>query len=151
MSPTRKPLIVAACLCEKVLRESDGVLSLIRIVDQFTVSVPPEMPKHVSPAIVLNLVVALKANGIRGPQEIMMRLHGPTKETEPRKLPFNLEGDKEDALLGVNLLTTIAVEVERFGPGRIDLEWQGELLTSVPFRVTRAQAQSDGGESQTPK
>ena len=43
------PYLSVAVLCEKVLREADGVSSIIRIVDRITVSAkgkeaPPDMP-----------------------------------------------------------------------------------------------------------
>ena len=44
---TEGPNVVAAVFCEKVLQEKDGVLSAIRIVDRFTVSV--EAPSGAAP------------------------------------------------------------------------------------------------------
>lgn len=63
------PYLAMALLCEKVLREADGVLSLIRIVDRITVSFSgPDAPVQMPPAPVnLTLVVGFKSGFARGP------------------------------------------------------------------------------------
>lgn len=56
-----KPYVIGAFFCERVLKEEDGVLSAIRIVDVFNVHVPTEMPPDVTPAIQLTMVAIFKS------------------------------------------------------------------------------------------
>lgn len=38
-----KPLLAAAVTCERVLREVDGVLTPVRLVDTFTIAAPEDV------------------------------------------------------------------------------------------------------------
>src|SRR5438552_2529043 len=74
------PYIRVATLCERVLQEQDGVVSLIRVVDRFTQtaagpSVPAEMPPL---TISTTLVVNLSSGQARGSYEIAFRIEHPS-------------------------------------------------------------------------
>lgn len=134
-----KPFVAIACLCEKVLREPDGALSLIRIVDQFTVAVPPDVPEEFKPHISMQLVVALRGFGLIGKYDIVLKVYGPTKASSPAKMPVEFKVDAQ----AINIVTTIVLGIETFGQCRIDVEWEGEVLTSVPFTLVQGQARTD--------
>ena len=143
-----KPTIAAACLCERTLMESDGTISIIRMVDQFTVGVPPDVVERLNPQLVLTLVVVLKSRGgLVGKHELVLQMHGPTKSQEPQ--PVEIEF-REGSLSTVNATINIAVGViKNFGECRIDLSFDGELLTTVPFRVVQGPAQATEGSETT--
>jgi len=70
-----KPLVTAACLCERVLTEADGVMTLVRVVDQFTVpAAPPEVIDRLNPHLVLTLVLMMKANGHVGKHRLTIQI-----------------------------------------------------------------------------
>ena len=78
----RGPFVQLALFCERVLREADGVMSIIRIVDRVTHTergpdAPEEMPEVHFP---LFLVVSLKAGTARGPHEIRITPEQPSGE-----------------------------------------------------------------------
>jgi hypothetical protein len=62
------PYLAAAFLCEKALRETDGVNSFVRVVDRWTISGPDEtMPQS---SIQATLVVMFKSGIHRGPGQL---------------------------------------------------------------------------------
>jgi hypothetical protein len=42
--PNTKPLVAVATLCEQILEEKDGVVSVIRVVDTYHVEPPKDLP-----------------------------------------------------------------------------------------------------------
>lgn len=136
----KKPLVTVACLCEKVLSEPDGVLSLIRIVDQYTVSAPPAVLESALPQLVITLVLGLKSNGLVGKHEVVVQMHGPAKSQEPHKIDVEFQNQP---LAGFNIVTQVAIGlVKNFGEARFDVTFDGEFLTSIPFRLLQAPAQA---------
>lgn len=135
--PTKKPLVTAACLCEKVLNEADGVLSLIRVVDQYTVGASPDVVERLAPHLVVRLVLMLKGNGNVGKHQIGIQLVGPTnKAQETRTIEIEFP---DKPLGGANVVLQVAIGVvKNFGESRFDVTFDGEFLTSVPFRVLQA-------------
>lgn len=140
------PLVSAAFLCEKVITDKlDDVLSLIRVVDQFTVGAPPDVVERLNPQLALTLVVMLKANGQSGQHNVGVRLHGPTKSHEVQTIAIAFPDGNNRELAGVNLIVQIAVGVvKNTGEFRIELTYDGRYLTKVPFRVQPLPAQPIG-------
>ena len=134
------PVVGLACLCEKVLTEKDGVITLVRLVDQFTAVVPPNLPEGFKPHISMTLVLNLRAAGLTGKHDVRIVMHGPTKAADPQD--FVVEFPPGD-LSAVNLLLTVGIGIEKFGNCRLDVLFDGEPLTTVPFRLIEAQAQTD--------
>jgi hypothetical protein len=84
------PFIRLAALCEKVLREADGVLSLIRVVDIITQRVSgPDAPDHMPDLRVpLFLVVVLTPDSVLGAHDITIIPQLPSGETmKPDRKP----------------------------------------------------------------
>lgn len=73
------PYLRVAALCERVLTESDGVLSLIRVVDRWThQAVGPNAPAEMPPfTINPTLVLIFTAGQARGAYEVLLRLESP--------------------------------------------------------------------------
>lgn len=128
------PHVQLATFCEKVLAEQDGVLSVIRVIDRFIVSVntegaPAELPEGgILPA---TLVVSLRAGDARGRHPVTIRAQQPSGAYLPdQTFDATFEGDER----GVNLLLNIGI-------GAIEgLYWfeilvNDTLLTRVPLRI----------------
>ena len=120
-----------AIFCEKVLREADGVLSIIRVVDRFTVpGSTPEMPPHV---LSFMIVVLFKAGFMRGKQTIAIRPKSPTGLDLPAmELPVLFEGDDDR---GIAMTFPI-----QWAPPEEGLYWwevylNQEMVTRMPLRV----------------
>ena len=55
------PFVAVACVCERVLIEKDEVVSIIRIADNFTLTIPPQVPEEFKPHVSMQLLVSLRA------------------------------------------------------------------------------------------
>ena len=120
-----------AVFCEKMLREADGVISVIRIVDRFTVNgATPEMPPQV---LQFMIIVSFKSGFMRGKQTIAIRPVSPSKEDLPAmEFPVLFEGDDDRGM-------ALAFPVQ-WVPPEEGLYWWNvylnqELVTSMPLRV----------------
>lgn len=136
------PYIAAALFCERVLQESDGVLSAIRIIDQQIVH-GPNVPGDMPPATMnATLLIALKAGETRGRYTVRVAPEEPSgQQLPPVDFAVNfLGGDGEQ---GVNLIVPLGMQVVQEGLYWFDIQWVDtkaaadsvELLTRVPLRV----------------
>src|SRR5215831_7001617 len=62
----RLPYVAAALICEKVLQETNGSISIIRLADRVDITKPPDFPAGVKPMIQLNGFVSLKSGDTKG-------------------------------------------------------------------------------------
>jgi hypothetical protein len=127
------PYISAALLCEKVLQEQDGVISVIRVVDRF---IRPKPTAQIAPQpIQVMLVLSFKAGGIgTGNFRIKIRLfkpetHVPIAEMENSAF---FEGGPD---LGANIVTPILMLADEEGLHWIEVLFEDRLVTRVPLRV----------------
>lgn len=133
---TPKPLVQVACVCEKVLTEHDNVPSLIRIVDTYTLHVPPGQSPSDS-AVSLTAFVALKSGEVVGEYEAGLRLVPPDgKATQVRKWPVVLNGSEH----GVNLKIEFVIPSPTPGLYWFDVLWGEDVLTRIPFRLKTSPA-----------
>jgi hypothetical protein len=129
-----------AALCERVLTEQDGVLSLIRVVDRITqAAAGEEVPEQMPPFLLsnLNLVVMLKAGEAQGRYAIKLRILDPSGVHLPeRELPVHFEQGNR----GTNIVSPVQMPIqyegvywfEIFLSGRRAEDW---LLTRIPLQV----------------
>lgn len=78
------PIIQVACLCERVLREGDGTLSIIRAIDTWTVEnnspgAPQKMPEFET---FLHYLVLVKAGEAKGRFSYLVEFEKPSGETK---------------------------------------------------------------------
>lgn len=130
--PNIRPLIAAACICEKVLHERDDVVSLIRLVDTFKMTIP-EIPEGMKPATQLTAFVSLKSGDLEGQYEITMAIRTPSGKVlqVPNKWPVLLKGGHQ----GANLVMKFGLPLVEFGLFYFDVIWEGDVLTSIPFML----------------
>jgi hypothetical protein len=135
------PYLVAACFCDKVLREADGVLSLIRVVDRWNiVGTTPTM----SPTVVQGTLVVLFKSGIaRSSAQLIITPISPTNERmqPPIVAPLLFEGDDDR---GAGIVIPMGFPVREPGPYwfEVALTLQGgqaEVLTFIPMRIVYLQ------------
>jgi hypothetical protein len=135
------PHLQVAVLCESVIEDKQGVLSLIRVVDQITQTavgpdVPDEMPAFTLEA--LTMVISLKADQARGRYTVKIRPEAPGGVQLPAmQMPIQLDGGER----GINLISRLNFLVEQEGIYWFDILFspkKGEedrLLTRIPLRV----------------
>ena len=129
------PHIQIAAFCEKVLRENDGAVSLIRIIDRFNISGRvPEMPPN---SISFTIFICFKAGFYRGKASLKVSPVSPTgKELPGLDFLVLFEGDDErGSIVQANMTMLINEE----GLYWFDVSLLGVHVTRMPLRVVYQQ------------
>jgi hypothetical protein len=128
-----KPYIIAAFLCEKVLQETDKVLSAIRIIDIFTV---PPRPKELSPEIqptIQMTMLAMFRSEEPSSHSLTFDVVSPSGKVNHVGNPvaINIVGQEH----GANVVIQFPVNIGEAGSYWIDLLLDGDRVTRVPFAI----------------
>ncbi len=120
-----------ATFCEKVLREADGVSSLIRLIDRFNVQGTTQEMQPV--ALSFMVYISFRSGFLRGKQKISLRPKSPKGDDLPSmEIPVLFEGDEER---GPTLIFPINWVAQEEGLFWWDLHLNDELVTRMPLRV----------------
>ncbi len=131
------PYLKSAVFCEKILKEADNVMSLIRVVDRVTItatgpSAPDTMPKT---PYNITAVIALTSGQSRGRHEIKIETEEPSGLKKPPFLvTVQMEGEDRSANVVVNMHFTFETE----GLYWFHVYFDNTLLTKMPFRIMYA-------------
>jgi hypothetical protein len=133
-----RPYLAGAFICEKVLREKDDVLSAIRIVDTFFIE--EHALKHageLEAGVPINVLLMLKSGDIVGESVVRLKVRSPSNKTVEivNDFAISLKGGESGANLHITIL--IRLKDQEFGLFWIDVFWNGEVLTSIPFKLVR--------------
>ena len=133
LTPTG-PFIQAALICEKVLEEKDGVLSVIRVIDRLThainaPSLPAELPQVTFPCV---LLVMLKSGRARGRHQVEVAMEHPSgRRNQIISSSLQLEGEER----GANLVLRVGLTFDAEGLYWFDVILDDRLFTRIPFRM----------------
>ena len=129
------PYLICAVLCERVLREVDGVKTAVRMVDRVTHTVShPNAPDEMQPfTYELSLLIRFKAGVARGRFSLTLRIEKPNGESHPTP-GFNLFFDSSDDR-GVDVVVPLRMIIGLQGLYWIDVLLDGTRVTRVPLRV----------------
>ena len=128
------PYVQVAAFCERVLREADGVVSLIRIVDVIThtergTNPPKDMPEVRYP---LTLVLTLKSGRTRGRHEVTITPELPSGETLPSTtISVRMEGEGK----GQNIISQIDIPYSLEGLYWFNVKFNDDIITRLPLEV----------------
>ena len=130
----RGPYIQVAAFCERVLREADGVISLIRVVDRVThtesgPNPPQQMPEFHYPLV---LVLTLKPGVAHGRAEITITPELPSGETVS---PITLTAQMEGPNRGVAIISQIDIPYRLEGLYWFSVAYDGMPFTRMPLEV----------------
>ena len=128
------PFIQVAALCEQVIEDKTGVLSLIRIIDTITHTesrpdAPIDMPPVTYP---MKMVIMLKSGRARGRHELKVTPELPSgeiKHTFTRSI--QLEGEERGTNNIINMLFTFTLE----GLYWFNIYLDDSLLSRIPMRI----------------
>ena len=129
------PYIAVACFAEKVLRETDNIHSLIRIIDRIKIAITTQgemknLPKIQQP---LMLYISIKCGGERGSHNLEIVPIKPGGERLPSKShPVHFEGPEYK---GVNIIVKMVIEINSEGTWWFEVFHRKQLLTKVPLDV----------------
>jgi len=126
----KEPLLAAAVLCDKVLREEDNVVSLVRLIDVFNISgtastLPPGMARLV-------LFVMFRSGEALGVRRLRIVAKSPTGDIlsqDERKMEF--KGDEHGAVAAIDL----KMGITQTGLYWFDVTLNDNLMTRIPLRV----------------
>jgi hypothetical protein len=124
-----------AVICERVLREQDGVLSVIRVIDRVTHTiVGTELPDPL-PAVSYTLwfALAFKSGSARGRQALKIVQEQPSglrRDLFEHSLIF--EGEDR----GASFLAQVRAKFEQEGVYWFDVFLSDQFVTRMPFRLT---------------
>jgi len=128
------PYIQMAGLCEQVIEDKTGVLSLIRVIDTVTHTearpdAPVEMPPVTYP---MKMVIMLKAGRARGRHELKITPEQPSGELKPSLTrSIHMEGEERGVNHIINMVFTFTME----GLYWFNVYLDNSLLTRIPLRV----------------
>lgn len=127
------PWLQTAVLCEKVLQDKDGVVSLIRIVDRFTVTGGREAPEQMPAVrITTSAAITLKSGFARGKYIVSLKPVAPSGRKLPEaSMPVLLEGEDR----GVSVIAEMTFQLDEEGLYWIDVCLGERLLTRMPLRI----------------
>lgn len=129
------PYLSTAVLCEKVLAEKDGVVSLIRIIDRLIVTASgPEPPEKMPPmSFTTTAFLSFKSGFAKGSNTVKLLLRDPSSnQVGPETLlPVFLEGDER----GTNTTLNVTLQLKEEGLYWFDVLLGDRLVTRIPLRV----------------
>ena len=126
------PSLRIAALCERVLEEKDGMLSLIRIIDRLIVTAEgADLPKELPPGQVPLTAIMSWVNGL-GNYEAKIRVDCPDgSAVESQTIPFYLDSlDKVQ-----NHIVRLVLPVKRPGVYWFNFFLGDDIKSKLPLRV----------------
>jgi hypothetical protein len=130
------PYVNMAVFCERAMQETDGVLSIIRVIDQVNVQASgPDAPDALPPGgeITTTLVVMLKGGQARGTQSVQVVLEHP--DTSRHEAPMMSVSFTQGEHSGANLVLPMKIQLTSAGLYWTDVLINERLATRVPLMV----------------
>lgn len=132
-----------AAICENVLQDKDGVMSLIRVIDAFSIqaksmptgeSIPPSVMPFFQPTISFYIAIGFKAGDAKGRRRLRVILKSPSNNTIGETLvPFTFDTAKEPR--GTTMVLPMSLAIKEDGMYWIDVFVNDVLMTRIPLRV----------------
>jgi hypothetical protein len=128
------PYLKMAIFCEKILRETDGVVTLVRVIDRITqTAAGPGAPEEMPPLTPeLMAVLMLVPGQARGSFPVRIELELPSGE---RRELFTTTVHMESEDRGVNLVVNIRYSFETPGLYWFNVYLDKNLMTRMPLRI----------------
>ena len=128
------PYLVAALICEKILQEKDGSISVIRIADRVTLNALASHSPETLPPIPVSLaaLISFKSGSAKGRHTVKWTTETPSGLTLPEQL-FTVLFEGEDR--GVNLILNLNMMLDQEGIYWFSVLLEDELLTRIPLRI----------------
>jgi hypothetical protein len=152
--PATGPHLAIAVLCERVITEGDGVLSIIRVIDRLIqTATGPDPPDEMPPFVVENqMLIALKSDRAKGRYTVKLVIEAPDGSREQiGEQDVNLSPGNS----GINIIAGVRLELRLEGVYWIDVLFGGprggqkdELLTRVPLEAVYQRQRVPGPQNQ---
>jgi hypothetical protein len=142
------PYLAFAVICERVLTEADGTISLIRVVDRFTIRGPSE--KFTPSLLSFWLAILFRSGFQRGVMNLSVQPVSPAGRVLPAmEFPLHFEGDEER---GCSVAFPVQFFAEEDGLYWFEIRLAGQLTTRIPLRIVYLpMVTMPGSGSESPK
>src|SRR5688500_731002 len=119
----KRPLVQAAVCAEKVLREADGIISIIRVVDIFRVHYPSKQVKEGTPPSPLQVAsgISLKSGDVIGEYTVRVRHRTPTGGEQ---IVYEWLAEFKGGGHGPNVVLNTTFGIKEFGLHWFDVVWE---------------------------
>jgi hypothetical protein len=128
------PYIQAACFCEMAFPDNTGCLSIIKIIDNITITSGGQAPPKDMPAIdyKLTLVLMLKSGKARGRSEVMIRPELPNGSSlDPQIYTVHFDGEEK----GVNMILSLMFKFTMEGLHLFWVYLDEKRFTAIPLKI----------------
>ena len=126
-----RPFVQVACICQAPLQETNGLFSIIRIIDRLPLQGPTD---EMQPQLLnmLSIVVILKSGEMSGKYTLRVIPQTPSgQRLPPMQMPALFERDER----GVILCVPLGLVATEEGLYWFDVMIEQEVLTRIPLRV----------------
>jgi hypothetical protein len=140
--PSLELLSAGVFICEKVLREIDGVASAVRIVDIFYAEDPlPDLPVDVKfgQLVQAHAFISLKAKPTGLAYPVVVRLEAPdgeTKDLDPLSVEFSSTPGL-DAPTGASIDVQLNIATQTLGTWMLRVLLDGKEVARAPFSILK--------------
>lgn len=128
-----EPYLKLGAICERVLEDKDNVLSLIRVVDRFTITVTGKEPPDQLPEGATTLTIVMSWVGGLGRHEAAFDIISPGGETQPSPRSWSFTLDSLNR--GHNIIVTLPVRITKPGVYWIEFILNDKIKSRIPFQV----------------
>src|SRR5947209_4279088 len=126
---TSHPWVAAAVICQATLEEKDNVLSVIRIVDRFTVTKPPDWDGKTHIPLPFQVLVALKSGDVKGERRLRIFAISPNgKRKKVSEMPVQFMGGDSGVAMRLNTVFSF----KTWGTHWLDVCVDNWLATRIP-------------------
>ncbi len=133
MNP-KGPYVAIATLCERVLHETDGGISCIRLMDTIALEVPADAPDPFPPIAYQGMaLISFKSGDYVGPMTLRIEFKNPSGESGKPSQEHLLQFQGNEH--GTNLIMRLNLQFVDQGLYYFDLFLDEELATRIPLRV----------------
>jgi hypothetical protein len=134
MEKSPRPYLTAGLVCDNVLEEKNGTLSVVRIIDRVGIQIQGTMPAEIKAPIPIRicLLVCLKSGPSIGDHTLVIALERPNGERKDiHSWPLKLQGNDK----GQNVVVNLNLGVQEEGLHWFDVLFDQESLTRIPLLV----------------
>ena len=137
VSDSGGPYLNAALICERILRETDGVASAIRIIDRFTTNVQavgmelPALPGHRK--VAFTLLLYFRSGSARGNETLTLEVERPDGMIRPfltQSIYFD-GGEERGPIIGIN----VDFDYDQDGLYWFRVSLDEQFITKIPLRL----------------
>jgi hypothetical protein len=128
------PYVQVACICENVIEDKTGALSLIRLIDVLTsIGAGPNPPEDMPPVqFTGKLVLMIKSGRAMGRHTLRIVPELPSGETQG-EMPVTVHFEGEEK--GSNVVSDLRYVFTQEGLHWFNIYLENDKLTAIPFRV----------------